>query len=100
MGMIGVDKIGEIRCAYFERHSPIEEIVPTIASPPGRLDLSSPREERPWQSQAGLVRMARRQMKLGLSMRQLVARVIDFDRLPHRAAVMMTRDGTTSNPSF
>jgi hypothetical protein len=27
MGMIGVDKIGDIRRAYFEQHRPIKEIV-------------------------------------------------------------------------
>ena len=31
MGMIGVDKIGEIRRAYFERHLPIKEIVRTLS---------------------------------------------------------------------
>jgi hypothetical protein len=29
--MIGVDKIGEIRRAYFEQHRPIIEIVRTLA---------------------------------------------------------------------
>ena len=31
MGMIGVDKIGEIRRAYFEQHRPIKEIVRTLS---------------------------------------------------------------------
>ena len=31
MGMIGVDKIGEIRRAYFERARPIKEIVRTLS---------------------------------------------------------------------
>jgi hypothetical protein len=31
MGMIGVDKIGEIRRAYFEQRLPIEEIVRTLS---------------------------------------------------------------------
>ena len=30
MGMIGVDKIGEIRRAYFEQQRPIKEIVRTL----------------------------------------------------------------------
>jgi hypothetical protein len=30
-GMIGVDKIGEIRRAYFERHRSIKEIVRTLS---------------------------------------------------------------------
>ena len=30
MGMIGVDKIGEIRRAFFERHMPIKEIVRSL----------------------------------------------------------------------
>ncbi len=30
MGMIGVDKIGQIRRAFFERHLPIKEIVRTL----------------------------------------------------------------------
>jgi hypothetical protein len=30
-GMIGVDKIGEIRRAYFEQHRPIKEIVRTLS---------------------------------------------------------------------
>ena len=29
--MIGVDKIGEIRRAYFEQHRPIKEIVRTLS---------------------------------------------------------------------
>jgi plasmid maintenance system antidote protein VapI len=29
--MIGVDKIGKIRCAYFEQHQPIKEIVRTLS---------------------------------------------------------------------
>jgi hypothetical protein len=29
--MVGVDKIGEIRCAFFERHLPIKEIVRTLS---------------------------------------------------------------------
>ena len=31
MGMIGVDKIGEIRRAYFEQARPIKEIVRTLS---------------------------------------------------------------------
>ena len=31
MGMIGVDKIGEIRRAYFEQHRSIKEIVRTLS---------------------------------------------------------------------
>jgi hypothetical protein len=31
MGMIGVDKIGQIRRAFFERHLPIKEIVRTLS---------------------------------------------------------------------
>ena len=31
MGMVGVDKIGEIRRAYFEQHRPIKEIVRTLS---------------------------------------------------------------------
>ena len=31
MGMIGVDKIGQIRCAFFERQLPIKEIVRTLS---------------------------------------------------------------------
>ena len=31
MGMIGVDKIGEIRRAFFERHMPIKEIVRSLS---------------------------------------------------------------------
>src|SRR4051812_20684842 len=31
MGMIGVDKIGDIRRAYFEQHRPIKEIVRTLS---------------------------------------------------------------------
>ena len=31
MGMIGVDKIGEIRRAYFEQRRPIKEIVRTLS---------------------------------------------------------------------
>jgi hypothetical protein len=32
-GMIGVDKTGEIRRAYFEQHRPIKEIVRTLSVP-------------------------------------------------------------------
>jgi DNA invertase Pin-like site-specific DNA recombinase len=31
VGMIGVDKIGQIRRAFFERHLPIKEIVRTLS---------------------------------------------------------------------
>src|SRR5271157_793680 len=31
MGMVGVDKIGEIRRAYFEQERPIKEIVRTLS---------------------------------------------------------------------